>query len=425
MVKIILCRNRRLLSRTERIMNKNYSNVFRTFSEATGPISAAFIQEKTSLSAATLSRLLNDMISRGMIETNGKAMSKSNRTVSMYCLKADYQHVAGVFIDRDFVNISIADFRGNRIDGKRIKTSGYADDQKILDRIAMTLREIAMELFGEEFTEHIGLIGVCVSGLVQMLGDQVFVMANEIKDIVDIDIKAYLEKAVGISTIVEKDTSACLIYCRNHLHMSDCQNAAFIKFGIGIGAAFMLNGALYKGDFGFSGEICHMIVDGSPQLSVPPTVENTGIGLTALEHLYGMRSLQNKAFHIYTNEKNAYLHRSLQAKGIHSADDIKLSDIDEGARGGDLDCLYLLADYIRNWAAVIINIYCMLYPNVIILGGAVSDDTPFVLAEIIKLVSRVDTFVPRIVTVNAKKMVEAAANCFAVHSLYEHMYMEV
>ncbi len=77
--------------------------------------------------------------------------------------------------------------------------------------------------------------------------------------IVELPLKAVVEAHTGIPTLVENDARTALLGEMKAGIFKGCKNGAMITIGTGIGGAMLIDGHIYKGSFGYAGEIGHMI----------------------------------------------------------------------------------------------------------------------------------------------------------------------
>jgi glucokinase len=81
-----------------------------------------------------------------------------------------------------------------------------------------------------------------------------------------VPIVSILEERLGISCFLENDANACVLAEWRWGAGRNFQNLIFLTFDTGMGAGLILNGQLYQGASGLSGEVGHMrIAEDSPE----------------------------------------------------------------------------------------------------------------------------------------------------------------
>lgn len=75
------------------------------------------------------------------------------------------------------------------------------------------------------------------------------------------DLTAALSQICSIKTYCENDCRTALLGELTSGALRNSVNGAMVTFGTGIGGALLINGSLYRGSFGYAGEIGHFTVD--------------------------------------------------------------------------------------------------------------------------------------------------------------------
>ena len=101
-------------------------------------------------------------------------------------------------------------------------------------------------------------IGVGVPGTVDKNGN--ILLAPNL-DWKNINLKATLESKYNLPTIIENEANAGAYGEKKFGIGKEFTNIVYVSAGIGIGVGLILNGSLYKGNQGFSGELGHMTIE--------------------------------------------------------------------------------------------------------------------------------------------------------------------
>ena len=137
------------------------------------------------------------------------------------------------------------------------------------------------------------------------------------------------------------------------------KNLLFITISTGIGGGIILNGEVYTGATGFAGEVGHMTIDTHGPYGRSPTPGSweshcSGVALARI-----------------TNERIASGERSmLEARG-ESLDAVAIFD---ALRVGDALAMSVVEDAIDHMGAALASVVNILGPEVIVIGGGLSNE---------------------------------------------------
>ena len=390
--------------------------------DSTEPLSVSDIASTSRLSAPTLSRILNKMLEQKLILMTNKAKSSQGRCACLYELNGDYSNVVGVYINKDEAHIALSDFRGRIISSTTIRTKDAPDGQPLIERICAGIDALqALNPAGEAPRARIRAIGFCVSGRIAVDGSKEFVTAVDIPSWGKIAIQDYISERYHVRCYVEKDTTACLICCKQSMPLRKYDGIVFLNIGIGIGFSVMLGGEIYRGLNGMAGEIRHMAL-GQMQQNCTTCQGRSGGDetLSSLEKLYGLRNLMAKAYDVYVRGESAILEDCLRNLGVEvrSAEDMKVEYIDLVARYGDHRIIYILYEFIMAWASIITNIACCLATELFIIGGGIGTDTPYIISRLQEQLRSSLSFPINLVSADNRMLERSAACNYTVYRLY-------
>jgi glucokinase len=142
-------------------------------------------------------------------------------------------------------------------------------DRVLYQRIAPTDRNrVVSQITGlvedarRELQQDVVAVGVAIPGHVDPHDGSVSMAVN--LGITHLSLGPMLETALGVPTFVEQDARAAALWlsaqpANGHSHATD--SVAFLAIGTGISAGVVLDGALFRGDNGFAGEVGHVLAD--------------------------------------------------------------------------------------------------------------------------------------------------------------------
>jgi predicted NBD/HSP70 family sugar kinase/predicted transcriptional regulator len=224
-----------------------------------GPIGRTEISEITSLSRQTVQNIVGELEARGIVEMQAqKAKGRGHPGMNVQ-LKADHAYSLGFHVDRRSVTAIACDLLGRIV----WKSSGGLDaatpdaaNNRILDLVQdfrSDHADMAERLFG---------VGLAAPGPFEIVGDgRARTDATTFSDFGSPENLARLQEAVKLPVVLQNDASAAALGEHVYGIGRSYGSFAFIQFGMGLGAGFVLNGALYPGASKNAGEIGHVVIN--------------------------------------------------------------------------------------------------------------------------------------------------------------------
>ncbi|MBQ7400211.1 MAG: ROK family transcriptional regulator [Clostridia bacterium] len=232
------------------IKEANMNLVFRLIHK-NGAISRADIKKITSLSATTVSSLVEELIGEGFVEECGiKKTKSSGRKAVMLKVKADGGFFAGLDVKK---NIIRADLYGLDFTLEKSIERSLSDGESLAMGIMQAIGTLSRnkKIIGVT----IGLPGVIDPGTNSLISSTVLA-ADDVKDIYSIlkeampDVDVYIKNNSGLIALAEKEFG-------NH---GRADNLISVDINDGVGAGILVDGKIYEGS-GMGGEFGHMSVD--------------------------------------------------------------------------------------------------------------------------------------------------------------------
>ncbi len=232
-----------------------------------------------------------------------------------------------------------------------------------LDPILQDLRRIARECVEKSGRkpEEVKSIGIGAPGLVDR--DRGLLLYSNNLPFNDTPIAEILNKDWGIPVYVENDANCAALGELYAGAARGANNAVVVTIGTGIGGGIILNGKLFSGAAGAGAEIGHIVieVDGEP----------CTCGRKGCWEAYGSATGLKKA----TRRAMAQNKDSLMwALCDGNEEKISAQTAFDAAKKGDQTAKELVDWYIRRLSAGIINIANVFRPELICLGGGVSNE---------------------------------------------------
>lgn len=217
--------------------------------------------------------------------------------------------------------------------------------------------------------EPVAGLGVGIPGLVRHSG--LFRYGANLPDVIDVDVRGRLSDRLGFDVSVENDATAS---CWAEFVVGAARSvgdAVLVTLGTGIGGGLVVDGRLVRGSNGFAGEPGHMIVDPNGALCVcgsPGCWEVYASG-RGIGYLGRMAAADGRADHLLA-----------AAGGV--LDDISGEHVTDLFARGDRQAEAVMDEF-AGWVAIgVANLVNVLDPEMVVIGGGVTDVGPRLLPPI-------------------------------------------
>jgi len=340
--------------------NRVLKRLIINYLDVTGNITIAELARELNISAPKITNLVTELIDDGLIKDYGKVDSTGGRRASLYGLVAESCFFIGVDIKRYYINIGLLDFKKNLVTVKekipyKLENSVEAY-QQLINIIKNFIEELPIQ------KEKVLGMGINLSGRVNHKTGYSYSFFHFHEE----PLSQTIEKEIGIQTFIENDSRAMAYGEFYSGAVSNEKNVLFVNMDYGVGLGILIDGKVYYGKSGFSGEfghipffnneiICHCGKKGCLE------TEASGIAL--------LRNFKNKIEQGSTS--------SLVKKG-KAIDDLRVSDIAQAARNEDVLCIELIAEIgekMGRGLAVLINIF---NPELVVLGGTLAETGDYI-----------------------------------------------
>ncbi len=317
-----------------------------------GPLSRAEMASLTGLSSTTVSSLVNELISEGVLEEIGEGASRGGRKPILLQFNPDSFWVIGIEIEGDFIAASLMNLDLTII--KKIKKN-LSDPSEfgVIREITALVKDLTKEISDEKILG----IGIAITGLVENgvvkrsvnLGWKNVPMEDLLRREIP-DIPIYIDNIGKVGVLGEK-------YAGNGLKK---ENFVYIRVGTGISANFVLKGEVYRGSKGYAGEFGHMTLEPNGPLC---HCGNRG----CLEALSSGWAIAEKMKEVALENKNSRIWEI-----VENVKEITAKTVEEAARRGDEAAFQIYQEAGYYLGIGIANLVHLYNPELIVVGGGVS-----------------------------------------------------
>ncbi|SDC50064.1 Sugar kinase of the NBD/HSP70 family, may contain an N-terminal HTH domain [Niabella drilacis] len=320
----------------------------------------AELAQAINISTPKTTSLINELIEEGLISDYGKIDSTGGRPASIYGLVADSCFFIGIDVKQYYVNIGLLDFKKNLRKADMKIPFLLENNEASLHNLIRLIKEF-IKTAGVDKTK---ILSLCVN-----LGGRINTNSGSSYSYFHFNeqpLSVLLEKQLSIRSFIENDSRA-MAYGEFHKGIvKNEKNVLFMNLDYGLGLGVMIEGQVYYGKSGFSGEIGHIPFFNNEILchcGKKGCLETEASGI-ALLRMFKEKMVQGVKSSIGTKK------------------DIRLNDIIDAAKHEDMlsiDLLAAIGEKIGRGIAVLINI---LNSEMVILGGTLASTGDYIFLPV-------------------------------------------
>ncbi|MGM1023243.1 MAG: ROK family protein [Bacillota bacterium] len=311
------------------------------------PLSRAQLSSQTGLNKATVSNLVAELITDGLIYETGLGESSGGRKPLMLLFNSRAGFVFGVEVSVYYIKGALTDLAGT-IETELTLPLAQHDPAFVMEQIQRLVQEL-MQTVPPSPHGIVG-IGLGVPGMVDETGTVLFAPNLGWEEV---PLRQQLEAELGLPVVVDNEANVGaqgeLYYGMDSDHRQLVRDLVYISAGSGIGAGIMIDGKPYQGAWGYAGETGHMSIDWNGRLCS-----------------CGSRG----CWELYASEK-AYTASTFKLPAHSTADLLPF------ARQGDANTLSIFRDIGQYLGVGITNIVNSLNPGMLIIGGPLAEARPW------------------------------------------------
>lgn len=336
-------------SSKERKSNTTRLRILKTIFES-HTITISEIASKINLSFPTLNGIISELLQEGMIDQNEKGESIGGRKPNLYQLSNGVFNILSVEIERFAIRLIVLDNNHNIVYAARSYTHQLSKDHADIKDLTDIINKYISE---EQISwDKITSIGIIMPGLVNSsTGENLTFYAGSF-----FNLQSHLEILFSKSVFILNDVKSAAISELTYGAAQRLQNVLIIQMDWGIGLGIIINGEVYMGSEGFSGEVGHMVFVEDGQLCY---CGKRG----CLETVASGVALVSRA-----REDIAQLTPTLLSTK-YDVDTLLPQDIIEAAHQGDQYAIGLIYNLGKNLGKAISHLIQLFNPQLIVMSG--------------------------------------------------------
>ena len=332
--------------------------------------SLADLARELGTSIPKITRIVGELEQAGVLSDWGKQESAAGRRPSLYGLNPGAGVFVGVEVGQKEIALAVTDFTGRIIqfqDGIAYTLTGT--EESVLGLCACVKKQLRKYHLDPVPVRG---VGVNLTGRVNhRTGYSYSYYISEEKPIRDI-----LEEGFGWPVFIENDSRGMAFGEYMSGIAGDARTVLFLNVGWGLGMGMVLDGKLFSGKSGFSGEIGHFPLLDNHQICRCGKVGCLETGASGL------------ALHRLIGEQLAKGHPSILSAAYAGGREITLNDILDAVEKEDvtaIECVEQVGSTLGRAVAGLINLF---NPDVVVIGGRLCVTERYLMPPLLGAVSR-------------------------------------
>ncbi|MFT3675164.1 MAG: ROK family transcriptional regulator [Chitinophagaceae bacterium] len=313
------------------------------------------ISQNLNISIPTATSIVTELLEDGIIEDCGKIDSIAGRPANHYGLLSDACYFLGMDVRDNYINIGLLDFKKNLTHTDMEIPFVLENTAQSLDSLIEILQRF---LKGPQVKEK-NILSICINltGRINTNSGYSFSFFHFGEE----PLASYIESKIGGIKVYLENDSRAMAYGEFHKGVvKNEKNVLFVNIDYGLGLGILIDGKVYYGKSGFSGEFGHIPLFDNEIIchcGKKGCLETEASG-RALLRMFSKKIQDGSVSNIIQDSTDP--------------NDLTIADIIEGTRQEDVLAIELISKIGYNLGrgiAVLINLY---NPELVILGGSLT-----------------------------------------------------
>ena len=314
------------------------------------------LSKELDLSVPTVTKFVMEMCDEGFIIDYGKLETSGGRHPNLYGLNPESGYFVGVDIKKFAINIGMINFKGDMMEKKLNIPYQFDNTPEALDELC----HIIASFIHHTKVEKEKVLNICVniSGRVNPESGYSFSIFNfSERPLADI-----LSEKTGFKVCIDNDTRA-MAYGE---YMQGCvkgeKNIIFVNLSWGTGIGIIIDGKIYTGKSGFSGEFGHV-----------SAFDNEIICRCGKKGCIETE-ISGSAFYRILMERIAKGESSILSKRVANIKNhpLTLDELIEAVNKEDLLCIEIVEEIGLKLGKQVAGLINLFNPEMVIIGGTLS-----------------------------------------------------
>ncbi len=222
-----------------------------------GGFTIPYISSLTGFSSTSIYRYVEEMKAEGLLrEISSEVKEGRGRRPARYILKDNSRYFVGVDVKNFGLSMGLMNFAGEMEGKNTVSNFVYENSYANLDLVCQDVKDFITRDCNVSM-ESVAGVRFCLGGRVNSK-EGVSATLYNFEDAQDTTLAQILSERLGIKASIENDTKAMTYGEYTTCFKDKWQDLLFVNIGWGLGLGIIINGQLYYGGKGFSGELGHM-----------------------------------------------------------------------------------------------------------------------------------------------------------------------
>ncbi len=340
------------------LLKQNNHNLIKKYIYRHSPISRVEIAHQLGLTTATITGMVNPMISSGLLRetvaTTEEAKSAGRPRMMLEFVSEAY-YICGVDAGPYQTNYILTDLLGNII-AVRHTDKPLGEYQGTLERFAREIPDFLADAAIPK--EKILGVGICLPGMIDGSVDKIYDIFRD--GWTEHSISKELGERLGLKVEVENNVRARAISAEIFDRMVKAEPFAYFFVSFGIACQMIIDGKVLYGQSAAAGEIGHTVVQRNGP--VCPTCGNRG----CLEALTGERAILQQCRDIMATDTPTILRELCQ-----DSEGLTMEQVLEAQELGDKAVGNVIEDAIEYLGIALANTINLISPRAVVLEGRI------------------------------------------------------
>ena len=329
-----------------------------------GQLSNSELSKRVKLSTPKINSLLMELMEEKLVQEMGRGNSSGGRRPNIYGLVTNGFYVAGITINTQRTIISLFNANNREVSGPHFFPVKITSDIKLFQQVNEKLKQVLAD--SKIPLKKLLVIGIELPGLTDQKKGINKTYFPEVENL-----SAELKKVFGIPVFFNHD-SKVRTFAEQHFGLArNKKNALMLQIDWGIGLGIIIDGKLYTGKSGFSGEFGHLPLAGNEVLC---SCGKKG----CLETMVSATAIARIAKEGIKNGSPSLI-KELTAGDLEKAD---ISTVIQAANQGDQFAISLFTDVGYTLGKGVVYLIQIFNPELVILGGRVAEARQFIMAPL-------------------------------------------
>lgn len=329
-----------------------------------GPVDKNTLMEITGYKSATCARLIEELLQAELIYESGLGKSSGGRKPSMYTINPNIFYLIGVDISRSFTRVLLLNLNLNILDSVKLEMTRLCTADYTLRFIADHIEQMLID----HEVQHEQLLGIGV-GAVGPLDREKGIIVKPRLYISDgwenVNIVKFLTQRFDTHVLLDNGANLAALGEYQSNYLKKTKNLIYALSGTGIRCGIIMNGEVVRGKVDVEGSFGHIPID----------IHGRKCWCGSYGCLEAYSSLSSIRKEIIDQLKRGK--KSILQEKINNPDDVLIEHIIAALDENDELCVEVIKDAAFYFGVALTIMIHSLYPEVVIIGGALGSNQIF------------------------------------------------